>query len=116
MNAGDFLERLDATDLGSFIVTTESGSIYELRINADRAVMIRHPAVDAPLAADASHLYFDNAPIECRFRTIRVGNPAAFVFTRADRDDVPNYAATVRATTEVRSIRRLDSDTADGGG
>ncbi|MFC9559865.1 hypothetical protein [Agromyces sp. NPDC056965] len=110
MKPSDFLDRLDAADLGSFIVTTESGSIYELQINADHAVIVRHPAVDAPQAADASHLYFDEAPIECHFRMIQVGYPATFVFTRTDRDDVSDYAATIRATAEIRSIRRVDPE------
>lgn len=101
------LDYLDATDIGSYVVITASGSIYELRINADRAIIIRHRAAQPPAAADASDLYFDGAPIECHFKTIRVGHPAYFVFKRTDRDGIANYAGTIRVTTEVRSIRRM---------
>ncbi|MFB6611806.1 hypothetical protein ACFCVO_15865 [Agromyces sp. NPDC056379] len=96
-------DELDQQQHGTWLVTTESGTIYEIRVSESRVEMIRHPAIDDD-ARDQYALYRDELEIRCEIGPVRLGEPAIIVFIRDDRMDMPGYIATTRRTTPVTRI------------
>lgn len=100
---------------GSYLVTTRSGSQYAFTLSTDGVAMTRNPA---PHSLDAeswgSSLYADGQPIHCTTVRLRVGAPGIITFIKPERVGGPDgYLGTVRGTTEVLTIRRLERTSFD---
>ncbi|WP_022894776.1 hypothetical protein [Agromyces subbeticus] len=103
MNGAIPYDELDQERHGTWLLTTESGTIYEIQASSSGVWMIRHPVIDDG-TRDDNTLYRDEILIQCEIGPVRLGEPAVMVFVRDDRQGVPAYVATTRVTTPVVRI------------
>ncbi|MGH3704256.1 MAG: hypothetical protein ACRDT9_06470 [Agromyces sp.] len=106
-------DALDQQRHGTWLLTTESGTIYEIRISGSGVGMVRHPVID-DAAGEEYALYRDKLTIQCEIGPVRLGAPAIIVFVRDDRQDLPRYVATTRITTPVVRILWTTTPQAEG--
>ena len=109
MKASDRRERLDLDEGGSWTVSTESGSHYQLLLDGDEKSIIRLAVDEGQSYPDGSHpLRRDGEALPLRGLgdpPIRVGSPARFVL--GEDPDCPGHVSTTGATSPVVEIRRL---------
>lgn len=102
-------EKLDLDEGGSWVVTTASGTCYQLLLDGERKSVVR-------LAVDRGHSYPDGShPMRRDGEVlpllglidppIEVGSRAYLVL--GEVADFPGYVSTTRTTTPVVEIRRI---------
>lgn len=92
---------------GTYVVTTSTGSMYEVVLDPDRATTIARRSASGQLYGGAEAMVADEI-------SFVVGEHGRYLFWKAevDRPDL-EYYATVRATSPVVAIRRETSIVSD---
>ncbi len=108
----------DACDDGTYRITTVNGSIYQVVVHQDRATTMQRLVHAAPADPELGHrvlaLYGDGDPIPVDAWRACVGNAGAVFFFYAEDARqcarVEDYRGTVRRTSAVVSIERVESE------
>lgn len=116
----NFYEQIngDTCDDGCYRITTDNGSIYQVVVHQDRATTMQRLVHAAPTDPERGHpvlaLYSDGDPIPVDAWRVSLGNAGAVFFFYAEDarqcERVEDYRGTVRRTSAVVSIERVESD------
>lgn len=112
---GDLLDEVAHEDDGVWLVTTESGSKYVLDLDA---MTVTRLAAEEPVDQQAAARWYVSLPMRRDGETlpvvtiaggsIKVGECARLVLGNVDNYD--GYVSTIRETTPILEIRRLQPE------
>lgn len=108
MDEEQVIVELTNETLSAYLMTTESGSRYQVVIDGSGSVLMRRtPAAFTMSTMWQPSLYHDGHSLAAWIVQIKVGLPGALIFFKGERiRDDPDCVCTTRFTTVVESIEK----------